>query len=293
MPQKNQYNSGMANALGSATVSFGLVSIPTKIYSTTQASNEVSFNLLHKKCNSRLKQQYVCPVDNEIVTRDEMIKGYEYEKGHFVTFTAEELKAFEEKPTQSIDIVEFISQDLVDPLFYDKAYFLGADKGGDKAYLLLSEAMRRTKRVALARYAARGKQYLVMLRAVSDGLVMQQLHYADELRSSKEVPKPEGSVKEHEMKLALQLIEQITSKSFKPEKYEDDVKQRRLDAIQEKMAGKDIVAPPLEAPRAQIIDLMDALKASLGAPSDPEQARKPPQRAPAKKKTAAKTKKAQ
>lgn len=274
-------------------MSFGLVSIPTKIYSTTQASNDVSFNLLHKKCNSRLKQQYVCPVDNEIVTRDEMIKGYEYEKGHFVTFTTEELKAFEEKPTQSIDIVEFISQELVDPLFYDKAYFLGADKGGDKAYLLLSEAMRRTKRVALARYAARGKQYLVMLRAVSDGLVMQQLHYADELRSSNEVPKPEGSVKEHELKLALQLIEQITSKSFKPEKYEDDVKQRRLDAIQEKMAGKDIVAQPLEAPRAQIIDLMDALKASLGAPSDPEKARKPPQRAPAKKKAAAKTKKAQ
>lgn len=281
----------MANALGSATVSFGLVSIPTKIYSATQASNEVSFNLLHKKCNGRLKQQYICPTDNEVVSRDDMIKGYEYEKGHYVTFTPDELKAFEEKPTQSIDIVEFVSQDLVDALYYDKAYLLGSDKGGDKAYLLLAEAMRRTKRVALARYAARGKSYLVMLRATKDGLVMQQLHYADELRSPNEVPKAEGEVKEHEIKLALQLIDQITSKSFKPESYEDDVKKRRLEAISEKMAGKEIVAPPLEAPRAQIIDLMEALKASLGTPAELQAARKPPKRV-ATKKPAAKKKNA-
>ena len=282
----------MAHALGSATVSFGLVSIPTKIYSATQATNDVSFHMLHDKCNSRLKQQYICPIDNEVVTRDRMVKGYEYEKDHYVTFTSDELKAFDEKSTQSIEITEFLPQEQVDAVYYAKAYFLGADKGGDKAYRLLCEAMRRTKRVALARYAARGKQYLVMLRPVEDGLVMQELHYADEVRSIKEVPRAEGDVKEHELKLALQLIDQITTKTFKPEKYKDDVKERRLEAIQEKLAGKEIVATPLEAPKAQIIDLMEALKASLGAPANPEEARKPPAKAPAKKKATTKKKQA-
>src|SRR5450755_2752350 len=140
-----------ANAIGSATVSFGLVSIPIKLYSATQTTNEISFNLLHKKCGSRVKQQYICPVDNnEIVPRGEMVKGFEFAKDKYVTFTPEELKALEEKATQSIDITEFVQLDKVDPVFFEKSYYLGPDKGGDKAYRLLSETMKRTKRAAVA-----------------------------------------------------------------------------------------------------------------------------------------------
>ncbi len=179
----------MARAIAGGTISFGLVSIPVKLYSATQASAGVSFNLLHAKCKSRLKQQYVCTHDNEIVGRDQMTKGYEFAKDQYVTFTTEELKSLEEKATQTIDIAEFVPLDRIDPVYFDKAYYLGPEKGGEKAYRLLCEAMRETGRAGLARYAARGKQYLVLLRpSIDGGMVMQQLLYADEVRPFSDVP---------------------------------------------------------------------------------------------------------
>jgi DNA end-binding protein Ku len=276
-----------ARAIGSGTISFGLVSIPVKLYSAAQPSSSISFNLLHKKCASRLKQQYFCPQDGEKVEREEMIKGYEFSKGQYVTLTEEELKELEEKATGAIEITEFVPEEKVDPIYFDKPYYLGPDKGGERAYLLLAEVMRQAGRVALAKYAARGKGYLVMIRPAEKGLVMQQLHYADEIRPFSEVPLGEAELKEPEVKLALQLVAQVASDTFRPEAYEDEVRKRIHGLIQRKVEGQEIASAPEEAPKAQIIDLMEALKASLArkgestaeAPS-PAEERKPAKRSP-------------
>ena len=276
-----------ARAIGSATVSFGMVSIPIKLYSATESSAAVTFNWLHKKCSSRLKQQYVCPQDEEVVGRDDMIKGYEFAKDRYVTFTPDELKALEEEATQTIEITEFVPIEKIDPIYFDRPYYLGPDKGGDKAYRLLSKAMLETGRAALGRYAARGKQYLVMLRPVGDALVMQQLHYADEIRPQSEVPVGDAQVKDAELKLAVQLVEQISTDSFQPEAYEDDVRKRVRDLIQRKVEGEDISTAPPQAPQgAQIIDLMEALKASLSAKRGAPQPAKAPAAVSEKRKPA-------
>ncbi len=255
-----------ARAIGSATVSFGLVSIPVKLYAAAEPRSAVSFNLLHKKDGSRLKQQYLCAKDGEVVPRDEMVKGYEFAKDRYVTFTPEELKALEEESTQAIDIKEFVPAREVDPVYFDKAYYLGPDKGGDKAYRLLARAMNEAGRSALGKYAARGKQYLVLLRPMNGALVMQQLHYANEIRPVSEVPIAEIEVKENELKLALQLVEQISSDGFRPGEYHDEVRERILQLIQKKVEGEEITAAPVEETgKARIIDLMEALKASLAA----------------------------
>jgi DNA end-binding protein Ku len=256
----------VARAIGTGTISFGLVSIPIKLFSCSQPSSGVSFNMLHGKCKSRLKQQYICPRDNnEVVGREDMVKGYEFQKDQYVAFTEEELKQLAEESTKSIDITEFVPLAKVDPVYFDGAYYLGPDKGGARAYSLLAEVMRRTSRCALAKWAARGKQYLVLVRPTADGLVMQQLLYADEVRAFSEVPLDRTDVREAELKLAMQLVEQISSDEFHPENYEDGVKKRILEVIQRKVEGQEVTAAATEEPRAQIIDLMEALKASLGA----------------------------
>jgi DNA end-binding protein Ku len=251
-----------ARSIGTGTVSFGMVSIPIRLYSAGESSAAISFNLLHAKCKSRLKQQYICPKDNEIVPRDQMVKGYEFSKDQYVTFTEEELKAMAEDAQKAIEITEFVPASQVDPIYFDGAYYLGPDKGGEKAYKLLTEAMKQTGRSALAKWAARGKQYLVLIRPSAGGLIMQQLLYADEVRSFAEVPVGDAEVKEPELKLAVQLVEQIASDEFHPENYTDEVRKRYLEAIQRKVEGQEVTTAP-EAPRAQIIDLMEALKASL------------------------------
>jgi len=255
-----------ARSIGSATVSFGMVAIPIELYSATESASGITFNWLHKKCGSRLKQQYHCPQENEVFSRDDMVKGYEFAKDRYVTFTPEELKALEEESTQTIEITEFAPLEKVDPIDFERPYYLGPDKGGDKAYRLLGRAMQQTGRAALGRYAARGKQYLVMIRPLDGALVMQQLHYADEICSRSEVPIGKAEVRDAELKLAVQLVEQISTDAFRPEAYEDDVRKRVRELIQKKIEGEEISAPPPEARRgAQIIDLMEALKASLGA----------------------------
>src|SRR4051812_46676330 len=260
----------MARAISGGTISFGLVSIPVQLYSATQASAGISFHLLHDKCGTRLKQQYICPLDNELVPRDAMVKGYEFAKDQYVTFTPAELKAMEEKATQTIDIAEFVPAERIDPVYYDKAYYLGPEKGGEKAYRLLAEVMRETKRVAVARYAARGKQYIVMLRAADGaqggtGIVMQTLLYADEVRSFSEVPMGDATVRESELALARQLVDQIAAETFNPSAYEDEVRKRIQADIERKVGGQEIAAPADAAEPAPVIDLMAALKASLGA----------------------------
>jgi DNA end-binding protein Ku len=254
-----------ARPIATGTISFGLVSIPVKLYPATQPSAGVSFNLLHAKDGSRLKQQYICAQEGVKVEREEMVKGYEFQKDRYVTFTAEEMKAMEEVANQTIEIAEFVPASKVDPLFFDKPYFVGPDKGGAKAYRLLAEALTRSGKAALGRYAARGKQYLVLIRPAEGRLVMQQLLYPDEVRSFADVPVDEAELKDPEVQLALQLVEQTASEEFHPEKYQDGVRKRVLEAIDRKIAGQEIALSPAEEPRAQVIDLMEALKASLAA----------------------------
>ncbi|MEJ2678035.1 MAG: Ku protein [Gemmatimonadota bacterium] len=252
-----------ARAIGSATISFGLVSVPVKLYSASDSSASISFNLIHKDCGSRVKTQYYCPKDEVVVPRDELVKGYEVAKDQYVLFTQEELKALDAQSDDSISIAEFIPRDQIDWSYLDRTYYLGPDKGGARAYRLLSAAMQDTGLSGLGRYAARGKQYLVLVHPKGDGLVMEQLKYADDIRSFSEVPLGEGEVKKEELKLAKQFIEQVASKKFEPGKYEDEVRARVLELIQKKVEGEDITAAPEAAPETKIIDLMEALKASL------------------------------
>jgi DNA end-binding protein Ku len=254
-----------ARAIGTATISFGLVSIPVKLYTSTESGNDLSFNLLHGgDCGSRLKQQYICIKDGQIVERDQMVKGYEFAKGQYVMLSTEELKALDAVATNAVDIVEFVPAGKVDPVMYEKAYYLGPDKGGERAYRLIAEAMTTSGLVAVASYSARGKQYVVSLRPYQNGLVMHQLRYADEVKPWSEVPMPDlPEIKPSELALAQQIIAQITHETFDPRQYKDEVKGKMMELIQGKIDGQEITAAP-EAPQGKIIDLMEALKASLG-----------------------------
>ncbi len=270
-----------ARAMGSASIAFGLVSVPVKLYSAGDSSSSISFNWIHKDCGSRLKQQYICATEGSVVEKDDMVKGYEFSRGQYVLFSPEELKALDEQGTNSIDIVEFVPADQVDPVYIDRTYYLGPDKGGDRAYRLLAAALADTGLAALARYSARGRQYLVLVRPRGEGLEMEQLRYADEVRSFDEVPIGSGEVKKQELELARQLIEQAATDRFDPTPYKDEVRARVLDLIQRKVEGEDITHAAAPAPQTQIIDLMAALKASL-AKTEGGTERKPAKHAPKK-----------
>lgn len=288
-----------ARAIASGTISFGLVSVPVKLYTATR-SKSLSFNLLHEKDKSRLRQQYVCATCGEVVERNALVKGYEYAKGQYAVLTEDELKALEQQTDQSIEIEEFVPINEVDPIYFDKAYLLGPDKGGQKAYRLLCEAMEKAGQGALGKFSTRGKQQLVLLRQAQGGLILHALYYADEVSSFAEIDRGDSvTLKPGEIDLAVQLIEQLAAPSFEPEKYDDDYRKRALDLIERKVAGQEVVAAAAPAPRAQIIDLMDALKASLEAkrheqkPAAQVGARRPPRakgRATGARKTAAKVK---
>lgn len=254
-----------ARSIASLTLGFGLVSIPVKLYSATESSGTVRFNLLTKD-GSRVKQQYVSEKDpGTVVPRAEMVKGYEFEKDRFVLFTPEELKAVEESASHAIDIVSFIPEKAVDPIYYDKAYFLAPDKRGAKSYSLLRAAMQKSGRCALAKWPWKGKQYVVQVRAAEDGLVLQQLLYADEVRSLKDLEIERVEPADAEVKLALQLIDQIAEDSYDPTQYVDEEKKRILAAIDAKIEGKQVVAAEERESDSggQIIDLTEMLRASL------------------------------
>ena len=255
-----------ARSIGNATISFGLVSVPVNLYSASESKASVSFNMLHKKCGGRLKQQYICPKDNnEVVERTDTVKGYEFAKDQYVVLSTEELKSIEEKATQTIDVLEFVPLAKVDREYLEKVYYLGPDKGADRAYRLLAAALLDTGKAAIGQYAARGNQHLVLLRPLNGVIVMEQLHYADEVRPTTEVTIPEGEVKPMELALAKQLIEQTSNENFEPEKYKDTVRERILETIQRKIEGQDITTDIAPDSGSKIIDLMDALKASLAA----------------------------
>ncbi|HEY6558092.1 MAG TPA: Ku protein [Polyangiaceae bacterium] len=267
-----------ARAISSGTISFGLVSIPVKLF-TAASSEQIRFNMLHKKCGSRIKQQLYCPVDDALVERDDIVKGYEYSRGQFVQFTDDELKALEAEKSNSIEIVEFVPLARVDFVQVERSYYLGPDKGGDKAYKLLSQAMQSTGKVAVGRWAARGKEQLVLIRPYGDGgLIFHQLYYADEVRAFDEIDT--GATFKFsavEQDLAEKLIDQLSTEDFRPDQYSDSYRDRVQGAVDQKVAGQEITLAP-EEPKAQIIDLFEALKKSISATKE-KTSPKPPKKA--------------
>jgi DNA end-binding protein Ku len=260
-----------ARSIASGTISFGLVSIPVRLYVAT-SSQQASFNLLHEQCGTRIKQQLYCPSCERVIERSELVKGYQFQRDRYVRFTDAELRAVEAAASPTIDIHEFVPLDRVDPIYFENAHYLGPDKGGEKAYRLLSEAMRDTKRVALAQHVSHGKEHLVLIRPYDGGLVMHEMYYADEVRAFSEIP-ADGAVKlrDSESELAKKLIEQLSASEFRPDQYRDEYRERLMEAVEKKVAGEEIVAPPAPE-RAEVIDLMDALKKSLAGRKAGEEA---------------------
>ncbi len=256
-----------ARSIASLTISFGLVAIPVKLYSATIASERISFNLLHQKDGSRLKQQYVCAAEGKVVDRSEIVKGYEFAKDQYVMFTPAEIKALEEAGSPEIAIEEFVPLESVDPVYFDKTYYLTPDKGGPKPYTLLTTALRDAKRCAIGRWAARGREHIVVIRAVETGLAMHQLHFQAEVRTIGSLGIEPSQVTDAELKLARQLIEQQTGKRFEPSSYVDEFRGRVEAAIQKKVEGQEISLSeaPAAAPNRNVIDLMEVLRQSIQA----------------------------
>src|SRR3984885_1128272 len=275
-----------ARSIASLTISFGLVAIPVKLYSATVSSELISFNLLRQKDGSRVKQQYVAVNDGKVVERSEMVKGYEFAKDQYVMFSPDELKALEDTTSHSIDIGQFVPLESVDPLFFDGTYYLAPDKGGAKPYTLLATALRKTHRAAIGRWISRGKEHIIVVRALEDGLAMHQLHFKAEERDLKDLGIEPAPVSEPELKLAQQLIDHLAAKKFDPNEYADEHKARVEAAIQKKVEGKEVSVAegPVAAQGGNVIDLMEALRASIdarGSKSKELKERKAPKRAAA------------
>ena len=252
-----------ARAIGTSSISFGLVTIPVKLFATSSSGARVSFNWIDRKTGVRVRQQYFNPDNNEVVPKEDMVKGYQFAKNQFVILEPDELKVLEQPKTDAIEIAEFVPAEKVERVYYDRAYYLGPDRGGARAYRLLAAALEQTGRVAVARFATRGKQYLVMVRPYRNGLMLEQLRYQTEVRSWDEIPVEEGEINPAELDLAVQMIEQKTADEFQPDDYRDEVRERQLELIQQKIDGEQITVAPSAEPQAQIIDLMAALKASI------------------------------
>ncbi len=277
-----------ARATGSGVISFGMVSIPVKLYSTVDTTKAIRFNMLRKD-GARLKQQYISATDGELVEKEDRVKGYEFAKGQYVLFTDDEMKAMDAKSTGEIAISEFVPADEVSAVYVEKVNYLGPDKGAARSYHLLAEAMRKTGRSALAKYAARGKCYLVLIHPLDDGLIMVQLRHQEEMRPFSEVEIPDADIDDAELKLAIQLIDQVSAEKFQPENYTDEVRHHMLEVIEQKVNGEEIVVAQEEREEAKIIDIMEALKASLKdsgsgkKAAKPAAKKKPAKKAPAKK----------
>jgi len=249
--------------IGSGNISFGLVSIPVKLFSATR-SRAVSFNLLHAKDLSRIQQKIYCPVDDALIERSELVRGFEFEKGRYVTFTEEELKKLEARNEHAIEITEFLPLERVDPIYFEESYYLGSEPNAAKAYRLLADAMSQSGRVALGRYTMRGKEHLVLIRPFGKGLMLHTVYYSDEVRPAEDVDQAENEpVREAELTLAKRLIDELTGKEFDPSKYHDHYRERVLEVAQQKVAGEQVTEAAPEPRRGQVIDLMSALKASL------------------------------
>jgi DNA end-binding protein Ku len=250
--------------LRNATISFGLVSIPVRFYTATK-SEDVHFHLLHESCGTRVNRKWWCPHHEKIVDSDELVRGYEISKNKYVTFTDKEIESLASDNDRALEITEFLSFDQIDAVFFEKAYFLGPAPGGGKTYRLLSSAMKKQKKVALARWVASNREHLVILRPYENGLALHTMYYADEVRDFDAIEVESGNVSEKEIRLAEMLIDELTEKKFNPLQYKDEYRQRLIDRIRAKSQGKTITQDEPEPERGgDVIDIMEALRRSLG-----------------------------
>jgi DNA end-binding protein Ku len=283
-----------ARAMGTGTISFGLVNIPVKVFSATESGGKISFNQLHADRKTRLKQQMYDPETGEIVPREKIVKGYEFAKDQYIVVDDAELEKLELATSRSMDIAEFVPLDQVDPLYFDNGYYLGPDKGAERAYKLLAAALADAKYAAVAKYVARGKQQLVVFRPLNGAIVMQQLRYADEVKSMSEIPIPDATVTDAELGLAKQFINALAKPQFDITQFKDEYREKLREMLDKKVKGEAVDLSPAPAPVAKVVDLMEALKASLArnaAPAGEPEERKPPKRAPASDDVAAEPKK--
>jgi DNA end-binding protein Ku len=258
-----------ARSIASLTISFGLVAIPVKVYSSTVSSERISFNLLRRSDGSRVKQQYVAVNDGKLVERAAMVKGYEFAKDQFVRFSPEEMKLLEDATSRSIDIGQFVPLESVDPVYFEGTYYLVPDKGGAKPFTLLATALRKAHQCAVGRWIFRGKEHIVMIRPIGEGLALHQLHFQSEIRDVKDLGIEAAPVSEAELKLAQQLIDHLGAKRFDPQEYVDEHRARVQAAIDKKVEGKEVSVAegPVAKAGGNVIDLMAALRASIDAKS--------------------------
>lgn len=258
-----------ARSIGSLTLTFGLVAIPVKLY-TAISEKSVAFNFLHAKpgCGSRLGQQLVCKAENKVIERADVIRGYEYAKDQYVTFTDDEMKALEAERDDSLELLQFVPASSVDLLQVDSSKFLGPDTGGDRAYRLLSLAMVDTRRVAVGRWKTKSKDTIVIVRPYGDGgLAMHQIYYPSEVRDFGEIERAHVTLHSSELALARKLVEQLAKPTLDLSKYSDGWAEKILEAVERKVAGEEIVIPPAPAKaQAERFDLLEALQRSIGAP---------------------------
>lgn len=279
-----------ARSMANGTISFGLVNIPVKVYSASESGNRISFNQLHAEKKTRLKQQMFDPATGEVVPKDQIIKGYEYAKDQYVIVSEEELEKLELATSRTMEISEFVPLETVDPLYFETGYYIGPDKSANRPFKLLVQALHETKHAAVARYVTRGKQNLILFRPFNNGLVMQQLRYADELRSQADIDIPDATVSEAELNLARQFIQQLAQPKFDPTKYHDEYREKLRALLEAKVNGEAITLTPQPEPVAKVVDLMEALKASL---SSAKPATAPAQKAAPESPTAAQSESAQ
>lgn len=275
--------------LRNATISFGLVSIPVRFYTATK-SEDVHFNLLHESCGTRVNRKWWCPHHEKIVEADELVRGFAVSKNKYVTLTDEEIETLETDDNRSLEIVEFVDLGQIDPLFFEKAYFLGPAAGGGKTYKLLAQAMKKQNKVAVARWVAANREHVVVLRPFENGLILHTMFYADEVRDFAAIDMEDASVREKEVSLAEMLIDELTEKKFDPLQFKDEYRERLLERIRSKSHGKAIVSEEREEPRGgEVVDIMEALRRSLqggGAAPKRTAAKRAPAKGAAKKSTA-------
>ncbi len=254
----------MAHAIWSGAINFGLVTIPVKLF-TAVRTDELSFNMLHAKDEGRIKYERICSVDGKPVPWDEIVKGYEYEKGQYVILTDEDFKKVNPEATQSVDILEFVDLDTINPMFFDKPYYLEPSKQGKHAYALLREALTESNKVAIARVVIRTKEYIAAVKPIGEALVLELMHWADEIvgESTLELPGKE-KLPDAEMKMARMLIDTMSVTSFEPEKFKNKYHDELMAMIEARAQGKELPkAKKAAAPRSKVVNLMDVLAQSL------------------------------
>lgn len=268
------------------SISFGLVNIPIKLHAATE-DRDVKLRTLHKECNSPIKYEKVCPVCDREVKNEEIVRAYEYTKGKFVVLDNEDLeKLKKENEEKAVEIIDFVKMEEIDPIYYDRSYFMSPHEGGSKAYSLLRKALEDSGKVGLAKIVIRSKEQLAVIRVYENTLVMETIHYPDEVRKANDVPNVPGAdkVTDKELATAILLIDQLTT-DFVPEKYTDDYRTALLDLIEAKRAGREVVAPAAKEAPSNVTDLMAALQASI------DRTKPKPKAAGGRKKAASRTKK--